>query len=849
MAKNKLNYKLFFIAVLFIAQFFVVGKVLASTQTIYAKSSSWFSSSFWYQSPPQPSWFVAIRPNTYRGEITFTTGTIPSNAQVNSVVLHFFPKACAAGVPTFVFKVAQLTTDPTTLNKSTDAATIYANAAGGNVYTSSAYGLSTLCTANANQTISLGATAASDFQNRLSSHTNWFGLGFLSDTGADSATGQIWGYDNASYKPYIVVDYIVNSGPVASYVSQPVQTSANMVSTNVSVYDADSNVTSLAVQFSTNTTNWYNATLGTVTASAGTVATSSGSITSIDTDTGTTTLSIQWNFANDIANTTKTGVYLKVTPNDGTVDGTAQTSNIFYFISRQAKIITTNRATINKTLTNFLTSSLAGWWTFDGNEINTTTSTDKSGNSNNATLVNNPTKTIGKLGQGLNFNGSNNYLSAVHSNSLNTTSSISMSAWIRPTSVSGTSTLAIKGDPFSGYWFYLLNGKPNLFLSKVGNTWLAKDTGRQWRGIALSADGTKQTAVASGGQIYLSTNSGNTWTATSTARTWEAVTMSADGTKQTAVANCGTLIYVSTDSGNTWTGKGTSACYVDIAMSTSGLKQTAVVDGGTIYTSGDTGNSWTARDSNRAWQQVSVSADGTKQTAIVYNGQIYISTDSGLNWTAKDSNRAWVDIAMSADGTKQIALNYNGFIYRSTDSGLNWVAVLSDASREWRRVSMSADGNIIVADAGNDAGDYIYISYDGGTTWSAKDSARNSRVGVAISSDGKRMSSLINNGYIYVSEDRTLTSLTTLSINNWYHLAYTFNSTTASIYINGVLNTSTNYGTIAIDSNTSTLGIGGSSVGNYFSGKLDDVRIYNTGLTAAQVKKLYNGGKGTTVRF
>ena len=37
------------------------------------------------------------------------------------------------------------------------------------------------------------------------------------------------------------------------------------------------------------------------------------------------------------------------------------------------------------------------------------------------------------------------------------------------------------------------------------------------------------------GQIYVSTDSGNTWTAKESNRDWWSVAMSADGTKQTAV--------------------------------------------------------------------------------------------------------------------------------------------------------------------------------------------------------------------------------------------------------------------------------------------------------------------------
>ena len=65
----------------------------------------------------------------------------------------------------------------------------------------------------------------------------------------------------------------------------------------------------------------------------------------------------------------------------------------------------------------------------------------------------------------------------------------------------------------------------------------------------MSADGTKQTAVAYNGQIYVSTDSGNTWTAKESNRYWRSVAMSADGTKQTAVAYNGQIYVCSADVG------------------------------------------------------------------------------------------------------------------------------------------------------------------------------------------------------------------------------------------------------------------------------------------------------------
>jgi len=225
-----------------------------------------------------------------------------------------------------------------------------------------------------------------------------------------------------------------------------------------------------------------------------------------------------------------------------------------------------------------------------------------------------------------------------------------------------------------------------------GATWTPRDSSRDWRGVAMSADGARQSAVAYGGQIYTSTDYGETWTPRDSIRDWRSVAMSADGAKQTAVVFNGGKIYTSTDYGATWTPRDYGGWWRAVAMSADGTKQTA--DGqGILYTSADSGATWTPRDSSRDWDSVAMSADGTKQTAAVWSsgsGQIYTSADSGATWTARGISASWISVAMSANGTKQTALVFDGQIYTSADSGATWTA--TESSRQWRGVAMSANG-------------------------------------------------------------------------------------------------------------------------------------------------------------
>ena len=84
----------------------------------------------------------------------------------------------------------------------------------------------------------------------------------------------------------------------------------------------------------------------------------------------------------------------------------------------------------------------------------------------------------------------------------------------------------------------------------------------------------------------------------------------------------------------------------------------------------------------------------------------------------------------------------------------------------------------------------------------------------------------------------------TIPTNTWIHVATVFNGSQKLIYINGELDKSQSYSTpLLVTTEPFVLGDRGvipSGAGNYFKGKLDDIRFYNTALTAEQIKFLYN---------
>lgn len=98
----------------------------------------------------------------------------------------------------------------------------------------------------------------------------------------------------------------------------------------------------------------------------------------------------------------------------------------------------------------------------------------------------------------------------------------------------------------------------------------------------------------------------------------------------------------------------------------------------------------------------------------------------------------------------------------------------------------------------------------------------------------------------------TVTSTNSVSTGTWTHVAVTRAGSLMTIYINGAADptTGSNGNALAFGSCYLLVGVDADSIGsncngslgNYLDGKMDDIRIYNYALSAAQIGKLYNGG-------
>jgi YD repeat-containing protein len=91
-------------------------------------------------------------------------------------------------------------------------------------------------------------------------------------------------------------------------------------------------------------------------------------------------------------------------------------------------------------------------------------------------------------------------------------------------------------------------------------------------------------------------------------------------------------------------------------------------------------------------------------------------------------------------------------------------------------------------------------------------------------------------GYVHTTGDIGVNGTSAAALNTWTHLAVTFDGATLRLFANGVQVSTLAVGAAAIATN-GALRIGGNSVwGEYFKGLIDEVRIYNRALSAAEIQ-------------
>lgn len=164
-----------------------------------------------------------------------------------------------------------------------------------------------------------------------------------------------------------------------------------------------------------------------------------------------------------------------------------------------------------------------------------------------------------------------------------------------------------------------------------------------------------------------------------------------------------------------------------------------------------------------------------------------------------------------------VSVPHNALLNLSQVTAMSWVRHSNVTIKNWEAIVTKGDSAYRVHHNGA-------CSINGVNTAGGLDFGVNSGCGTAD----------INSGTVPVA-------------GTWYHLAGTYDGTTIKVYVNGALSASSAYSG-ALASNTLALMIGENAQqrGRYFNGDIDEVKIYSSALTAAQISAGYaneNAGK------
>ncbi len=470
-------------------------------------------------------------------------------------------------------------------------------------------------------------------------------------------------------------------------------------------------------------------------------------------------------------------------------DGTADEVRIYNRALSATEVSTLyNRSskirTIQSSQRNLVPNGLVGYWSFDGSDISGTSAYDRSGNNNTGTLTNGPTVAIGKMGQAMNFDGSDDYVDCGSGASLNLNTSFTYTAWIKPQNVTGDKMIISKGTTGQWYVYFSLNGN-KLYVATYDDSTVATLDGL----TVLSASG------------------------------WSHVVVSYDGSSLKLYVN-GVLDNSTSSLINPSTG-GTQFTYIGRPTYTSGSYFNGLIDDTRIYN-----RALTTSEINQLYKAGEAKLQATQNSKLT-NGLVGlwsfdgpdISGTTAYDRSGNANNGTLTNGPTVAIGKMGQAVNLDG-----SNDYINTSATGLDFSTGDFSISFwnKTNGSITsIAEALSTPDESIRVSYNN-----------------ACVSDQPKGLAVVAGGQIGCTSN----AIGTYTDGNWHLGTIVRTSGTVTFYHDGVSILSfASSGNV--NANSFQLGKYAGAALNHFNGSLDDTRIYNRALSTGEIQMLYNMGR------
>ena len=413
--------------------------------------------------------------------------------------------------------------------------------------------------------------------------------------------------------------------------------------------------------------------------------------------------------------------------------------------------------------------------------------TDVSGSANNGTLGNGAVRIAsGVRGGAVQFDGVNDFVTVADSNSLDLTSGMTLSAWVKPDDLNGWETVILKqrSTGTHSYGLYAQDGGAQGSFGPGGTIRV----------------GTAQPSVAGVNPLPLGT--------------WSHVATTYDGITQRVFVN-GVEVANRPQAGNIVVGTG--VLRIGGNTSYAGEYFKGAVDEVRVY--------------NRALSATEIVNEMGGTVAppppppppTGPNGLVLrMNFDEAAGNATDTSGLGHVGAVTGAVRVPGVhggsALSFDGVDDSVTIADANSLDITAGMTLEaWVNPGvLQAWESLIVKERGTGSYSYALYAHDGGSQPG----------GAAVPS-----------GNVFASNDfRTLRGVSQIPSGTWTHIATTYDGVTQRLFINGVeVSSRPQTGTIAVG--TGNLRIGGNDVwpGEYYQGLIDEVRIYNRALSAAEI--------------
>ncbi len=472
----------------------------------------------------------------------------------------------------------------------------------------------------------------------------------------------------------------------------------------------------------------------------------------------------------------------------------ALAAGCWYFAARAG--VKTNTSSSQLQGTGDLSAGLAGYWKLDENTG--TSAADASTNGNTGTLTNGPTWVTGQIGSAVDFDGTNDYITA------------------------GTGdTPIVKDKKTVAAWVYIDGTMTNGTTYQIVRKYSSGDSNTYY-GLALYHDGssTKLMSHQGGGGAFVYS------TGAVAAGQWVHVAATFDKPNVSFYIN-GALDSTGTDTVAGGYPSGSGTMYIGSTNSATGYFN-GKLDEVRVY------------DRPLSADEVSSLYRLTAPTGVdtglkgywSFNGDSVSGTNaydrSGAGNTGTLTNGPTV-----TDGRAGQAFQFDGtddYVDLGVSTPYQFANTTFTATG-WFKSAPSATGGVFISQGGY-IPDGWYVGLDGDTSGRLTATIKNS--------DG--------------GQSGRLSVQTGFNDNQWHHFAFVITTNTTSyasnsflIYADGILQSSTansdsTSGGYATSTYTAKLGTRGPASDAFFNGNLDEVRVYNRALSANEIKSFYDRG-------